>query len=79
MAKGIEIEDFTLRTVPARLKRIGDLWKPLLHDQALALTWRACCESADQTAFPPMEALLVEEIPEGAGWEYSPNGMASVA
>jgi len=28
--RGIETEEFTLRTVPARLKKIGDLWKPLL-------------------------------------------------
>jgi bifunctional non-homologous end joining protein LigD len=34
VGKGIEIEDFTLRTVPARLNKVGDLWKPLLHDQA---------------------------------------------
>jgi bifunctional non-homologous end joining protein LigD len=25
----VEIEDFTLRNVPARLKRVGDLWAPL--------------------------------------------------
>ena len=23
--------------------------------------------------FPPMEALLVDEIPEGAGWQYEPK------
>jgi bifunctional non-homologous end joining protein LigD len=28
--KGIEIEDFTMKTVPPRLAKIGDLWKPLL-------------------------------------------------
>jgi bifunctional non-homologous end joining protein LigD len=28
--KGIEIDDFRLDNVPARVKRIGDLWKPLL-------------------------------------------------
>jgi bifunctional non-homologous end joining protein LigD len=28
--KGIEIEDFTMTTVPPRLEKIGDLWKPLL-------------------------------------------------
>jgi bifunctional non-homologous end joining protein LigD len=27
---GARIEDFTLRNVPARIKRKGDLWKPLL-------------------------------------------------
>jgi bifunctional non-homologous end joining protein LigD len=27
---GARIEDFTLRNVPARVKRLGDLWKPLL-------------------------------------------------
>lgn len=28
--KGIEIEDFRIDNVPARIKRVGDLWKPLL-------------------------------------------------
>jgi bifunctional non-homologous end joining protein LigD len=28
--KGIEIEDFTMKTVPPRLQKLGDLWKPLL-------------------------------------------------
>ncbi len=29
--RGVRIEDFTLRNVPARVARIGDLWKPLLQ------------------------------------------------
>jgi len=28
--RGIAIEDFTIRNVPARVKTLGDLWKPLL-------------------------------------------------
>jgi bifunctional non-homologous end joining protein LigD len=28
--KGVKIEDFRIDNVPARLKKIGDLWKPLL-------------------------------------------------
>ena len=28
--KGVRIEDFTVRNVPARVARLGDLWKPLL-------------------------------------------------
>ena len=28
--RGVRIEDFTVKNVPARLKKIGDLWKPLL-------------------------------------------------
>jgi len=28
--RGIEIEDFRIGNVPARLRRLGDLWKPLL-------------------------------------------------
>jgi bifunctional non-homologous end joining protein LigD len=28
--RGIEIGDFTIRTVPARLAKTGDLWKPVL-------------------------------------------------
>jgi bifunctional non-homologous end joining protein LigD len=30
--RGIRIEDFTVKNMPARLKRIGDLWKPLLNE-----------------------------------------------
>ncbi|HMF96498.1 MAG TPA: hypothetical protein VKE96_19490, partial [Vicinamibacterales bacterium] len=29
--KGIRIEDFTVKNVPARVARVGDLWKPLLQ------------------------------------------------
>jgi bifunctional non-homologous end joining protein LigD len=28
--RGIRMEDFTMRTVPPRLKKLGDLWEPLL-------------------------------------------------
>ena len=28
--RGIRIESFTMKTVPARIRRVGDLWKPLL-------------------------------------------------
>jgi bifunctional non-homologous end joining protein LigD len=28
--RGVRIEDFTVRNVPQRVARIGDLWKPLL-------------------------------------------------
>ena len=28
--KGVRIEDFTVRNVPARVAKVGDLWKPLL-------------------------------------------------
>jgi bifunctional non-homologous end joining protein LigD len=28
--KGVRIEDFTMRNVPARVRKIGDLWRPLL-------------------------------------------------
>jgi bifunctional non-homologous end joining protein LigD len=30
VARGVRIEDFTMQNVPARVKKIGDLWKPLL-------------------------------------------------
>jgi bifunctional non-homologous end joining protein LigD len=30
--KGLAIEDFTMNNAPARIKRRGDLWKPVLHD-----------------------------------------------
>ena len=29
--RGVEIEDFTMRNVPQRLRRLGDLWEPLLE------------------------------------------------
>jgi bifunctional non-homologous end joining protein LigD len=29
--RGISIQDFTLKNVPARVKRVGDLWEPLLQ------------------------------------------------
>jgi len=44
VARGIEIEDFRIDNVPARLSKVGDLWKPLLPtsrprvDLAAALT-----------------------------------------
>ncbi len=31
--RGIRIEDFRLDNVPARLKKVGDLWKPLLQSK----------------------------------------------
>jgi bifunctional non-homologous end joining protein LigD len=30
LQRGIKMEDFTIKTVPRRLEKIGDLWKPLL-------------------------------------------------
>jgi bifunctional non-homologous end joining protein LigD len=34
--RGITIDDFTMKTVPSRLAKIGDLWKPLLAKRARA-------------------------------------------
>ncbi len=31
LERGVKIEDFTMRNVPARLKKVGDLWQPLLE------------------------------------------------
>jgi bifunctional non-homologous end joining protein LigD len=31
--RGVCIEDFTVKNVPERLKKIGDLWKPLLAEK----------------------------------------------
>jgi bifunctional non-homologous end joining protein LigD len=28
--KGVEVENFTLQNMPERIRRVGDLWKPLL-------------------------------------------------
>jgi bifunctional non-homologous end joining protein LigD len=33
VARGIKMEDFTMKTVPARLAKIGDLWKPVLAER----------------------------------------------
>ncbi|MGE3508264.1 MAG: DNA polymerase domain-containing protein, partial [Vicinamibacterales bacterium] len=30
LERGVRIEDFTLRNMPARVRSVGDLWKPLL-------------------------------------------------
>lgn len=31
ISKGVRIEDFTVRNVPARVAKVGDLWKPLVQ------------------------------------------------
>jgi len=31
VARGVRIEDFTIANVPARVQKVGDLWKPLLQ------------------------------------------------
>ena len=31
--RGMKLEDFTMRTVPRRLRKLGDLWKPLLQQR----------------------------------------------
>ena len=31
--KGITIEQFTLKNARQRIKKVGDLWKPLLPDE----------------------------------------------
>jgi bifunctional non-homologous end joining protein LigD len=31
--RGVEMNDFTMKTVPPRLAKIGDLWKPLLEQK----------------------------------------------
>ena len=36
LEKGIEIEDFRIDNVPARLRRLGDLWKPVLSPRGRA-------------------------------------------
>ncbi len=35
---GIDPHDFTLTTVPTRLSRVGDLWKPLRHSKGVDLS-----------------------------------------
>lgn len=31
LERGVRIEDFTMKNVPARLRKVGDLWRPLLE------------------------------------------------
>lgn len=31
LERGVKMEDFTMKNVPARLKKVGDLWQPLLE------------------------------------------------
>ncbi|HKO97793.1 MAG TPA: non-homologous end-joining DNA ligase [Pyrinomonadaceae bacterium] len=31
LERGVSIDDFTIKNVPARLRKVGDLWKPLLQ------------------------------------------------
>ena len=33
VARGIRIEDFTVKNVPARVAKVGDLWKPLIAER----------------------------------------------
>jgi bifunctional non-homologous end joining protein LigD len=33
LERGVEIEDFRIDTVPARVRKLGDLWKPLLESR----------------------------------------------
>ena len=34
---GVDREDFTIKTVPARLREVGDLWKPLRESKGVDL------------------------------------------
>lgn len=31
--RGVEMDDFQIHNVPKRLQKLGDLWKPVVHDQ----------------------------------------------
>jgi bifunctional non-homologous end joining protein LigD len=33
IARGVRLEDFTMQNVPQRLRKVGDLWKPLLAER----------------------------------------------
>jgi bifunctional non-homologous end joining protein LigD len=33
LERGVTIEDFRIDNVPARLRKLGDLWKPLLENK----------------------------------------------
>jgi bifunctional non-homologous end joining protein LigD len=35
--RGLRIEDFTVKNVPLRVRKIGDLWKPLLGENRVDL------------------------------------------
>jgi bifunctional non-homologous end joining protein LigD len=36
IGRGIKIEEFTMRNVPERLRKLGDLWRPLLEERGRA-------------------------------------------
>jgi bifunctional non-homologous end joining protein LigD len=37
VARGLDPTDFTVRTAPARFKKVGDLWEPLRTGKAVDL------------------------------------------
>jgi hypothetical protein len=50
------------------------LWRAPLNILRRVLTaTRAECEGTVRPPFPPMEALSVDEIPTGSGWQYEPK------
>ena len=67
------------RQCPARIRALGDLWKPLLAARG-ASGLGHCSIATGDGACPclrrrcaPMEARSVDVLPDGAGWQYEPK------
>ena len=69
----IEVEDFTLKNVPARVRELGDFMEAVVAGQRAVPSRNLAMSLPLARPFPPMEARLVEVIPEGEGWQYEPK------
>ena len=64
--RGVAIDDFRIDNVPARVKKLGDLWKPLLADARPLPPGARAVTLPLPRSYAPMEAQLVDELPAGA-------------
>ena len=71
--RGVEIEDFRIDNVPARVRRRGDLWKPLLARARTLPAGGRAVSLPLRFPYPPMEAEIGRELPDGGGWQYEPK------
>ena len=55
--RGVRIEDFTVKNVPARIARLGDLWKPLLQTRGRFNLVRVRALRALRTKCTPLHAV----------------------
>jgi bifunctional non-homologous end joining protein LigD len=85
--QGIEISDFHLGNMRSRIDKVGDLWRPLLakrgRSELRPLLAAFQVHKAERKgsltmlelpiSYAPMEAVSVDEIPKGPGWQYEPK------